>query len=235
MALLPMVAVMMIGSPISGTLVNRLGSAKLISFGMIVAGLGVLLFMRADVNGSYLDLVPSYMVMGLGMSFIFAPMTTAVLNSVDSSRSGVASAVNGAIREVGNAFGIAFLGTMMNRAYQNQFDSDPQVQAVRGDSSLSPIQGFVDQIGSGMSFGGRVVQDAELFPGLSNPVVNALSAASGDAFMVGMDRAIIISAGVIFATAILSYFMIKESPVVVEQPFLPDETTYEEYEGVAAD
>lgn len=235
MALLPMVAVMMVGSPISGNLINRLGSAKLISAGMIVAGIGTLLFMRADVNGSYVDLLPSYMVMGLGMSFIFAPMTTAVLNSVDSSRSGVASAVNGAIREVGNAFGIAFLGTMMNRAYQNQFDGNSQVQSLRSDSSLGPLQGVIDAIGAGMSFGGRVVQDAEMFPGLPAPVVSSLRTASSEAFMIGMDRAIYISAGVIFATAILSYFLIKETPVVAEPTYMPDDARFEELEGVAAD
>jgi len=234
MALLPMVAVMMIGSPISGTLVNRLGSAKLISAGMLVTGLGVLLFTRADVDGSYLDLVPSYMVMGLGMSFIFAPMTTAVLNSVDSSRSGVASAVNGAIREVGNAFGIAFLGTMMNRAYQNEFNGNSQVQALRSDPNLGPLGVTIDKVGAGMNFGGRVVQDANLFPDVPAPVVGALSTASSEAFMAGMDLAIFISAGVIFATAILSYFLIKDS-VAVEPAYAPDTATREEFEGVAAD
>ena len=102
---------MMVLSPIGGSLINRVGPRKLISFGMIVTGIGGLLLLRADVDASYLAIVPGFVVMGFGMSFIWAPMTTAMLNSVESAKSGVASAVNGAIREIGTAFGIALLGT----------------------------------------------------------------------------------------------------------------------------
>ena len=73
---------------------------------------------RRRWSASYWDILPAFIVMGIGMSGIWAPMTTAVLNSVESEKSGVASAVNGAIREIGTAFGIAFLGTIMNRTYQ---------------------------------------------------------------------------------------------------------------------
>lgn len=211
MALLPMVAVMMVASPISGSLVNRLGPARLISTGMIISGIGVLLFMRANVDGSYIDLLPSYLVMGFGNALIFAPMTTTVLNSVESSRSGVASAVNGAIREVGFAFGIAFLGTLMNRSYQSHFDRTAEVQALRADEALAPLHPVIDTIGSGMAYGGQV----ERFPGLPEAVASALQSASSDAFMVGMDRAIIVSASAIFAMSIISYFLLrKPSPVV---------------------
>ena len=60
-------------------------------------------------------------MLGAGNSLIFAPMTTAVLNSVESHRSGVASAVNGAMREIGTAFSIALLGTLANRVYRTDF------------------------------------------------------------------------------------------------------------------
>ena len=230
MALIPMVIVMMFGAPVSGTLVNRIGARVLISFGMVVAGLGTLLYMRASVDGSYWDLLPSYLVIGLGMSFIFAPMTTAVLNSVESERSGVASAINGAIREIGNAFGIALLGTIMNRAYQDSFQADPAVQQVRGDSNASAFAPILDVISSGMSFGGRVIQDTELFPGVAQfpELVATIQLASGEAFMVGMDRAIYVSAFAIMAMAAISFFLIQDD-VVSRQP---EEHTITEFEPV---
>lgn len=234
MAMLPMVAVMMIGSPISGSLINRLGSSKLISTGMLIVSVGILLYMRADVNGSYMDLVPSYMVMGLGMSLIFAPMTTAVLNSVESSRSGVASAINGAVREVGNAFGIALLGTLMNRAYQDHFNTATSVQDLRADPNSGPLQPVIDVVGSGMGYGGRVVQDTEIFPGLPESVVNVLHLASSNAFMAGMDRAIIVSSATLAVVAVLSYFLIKPSSFVAAADATIVEMD-EEYENVAAD
>jgi hypothetical protein len=112
LALLPMVITMMVLSPISGAFINRIGPRRMISAGMIVTGLGTLLSLRSGVDASYLDIVPAFVVMGIGMSGIWAPMTTAVLNSVESEKSGVASAVNGALREIGTAFGVALLGTL---------------------------------------------------------------------------------------------------------------------------
>jgi EmrB/QacA subfamily drug resistance transporter len=218
MALLPMVAVMMVFSPISGALINKVGPSRLIALGMIVAGAGVMLYMLADVHGTYLDLVPSYVVMGFGMSFIFAPTTTAVLNSVSSGKSGVASAVNGAIREIGNAFGVALLGTLMNRAYQSHFDGTAQVQALRADPATQPLHPVIDLVGSGMSFGGRVIYDKAIFPGVPSQVADVLRATSSDAFMVGMDRAIIVSAAAVIAFAAVAYALINDKVVMSVQP-----------------
>jgi hypothetical protein len=146
--------------------------------------------------------------MGLGMSGIWAPMTTAVLNSVETEKSGVASAVNGAIREIGTAFGIALLGTIMNRTYQNHYNADASVQALRNDPSLGPLQPVVNQIGSGASFAGHVI---DAFGLTNNAAVGQLREASAQAFVVGMDRAILISAFAIFVASALSYVLVKDN------------------------
>ncbi|HYI14036.1 MAG TPA: MFS transporter [Thermomicrobiales bacterium] len=215
MALIPMVIVMMFGAPASGALVNRIGARILISSGMIVAGIGTLLYMRASVDGSYWDLLPSYLVMGLGMSFIFAPMTTAVLNSVPSERSGVASAVNGAIREIGNVFGIAFLGTIMNRTYQDSFNADSSVQTLRQAENDSIVTQAIGFISNGMTQGGHVIDELMEdggFAGLEQfpEAIATIRLASGEAFMAGMDRAIVVSAVAIMAMAVVSFFLIKD-------------------------
>ena len=240
MALIPMVIVMMFGAPASGALVNRVGARVLISFGMIVAGIGTLLYMRASVDGSYWDLLPSYLVMGLGMSFIFAPMTTAVLNSVESERSGVASAVNGAIREIGNVFGIAFLGTIMNRTYQDTFNADPTVQNVRETEGSSPVAPALEFISNGMSQGGRVIDDIVergLFPGVEQfpEAIATIRLASSDAFMAGMDRAIYVSAFAIMAMAVVSFFLIKDDVVSHRPDAIVAGEIEPEYREIAAD
>lgn len=234
MALIPMVIVMMICAPISGALINRIGYSKLISLGMILGGIGTLLYMRASVDGRYVDLLPSYLVMGLGMSLIFAPMTTAVLNSVESSRSGVASAVNGSIREVGNAFGIALLGTLMNRTYQATFREDTSVQVLRSDPATGPFRGTIDTIGSGMAYGGDVVSR---FPGLEQMpnLVATLRAASGNAFMAGMDIAIYVSATGMIAMAVISYFLIRDTVAQKQPDVEPEQVAQPVLEPVPAD
>ncbi len=214
LSLIPMVAMMMVFSPISGSMVNRMGSRKLISFGMIVTGVGTGLFLLAGVGVSYWKILPAFMVMGFGMSFIWAPMTTAVLNSVSSDKSGIASAVNGALREIGTAFGVALLGTLANRAYQTTFrgSSDVQTLQASGGSALQPV---IDLVGSGMNFGGHVISQMPEFSALPADVVRTLEHVSAEAFMAGMDRAIIFSTIGIVAAAVISYFLIDDD--VVEQ------------------
>ncbi|MGD9890397.1 MAG: MFS transporter [Dehalococcoidia bacterium] len=222
-SLLPLVLVMMVGAPFSGALANRFGASKLIAAGMLISGSGVLLYLRAGVHASYLDILPSLLVMGLGNSIIFAPMTTAVLNSVESAKSGVASAVNGAVREIGTAFGIALLGTVMNRAYQDHFDASPTVGAIRADPAQAPLQGVLDVVGSGAGLAGRVVENPQVFPGLPAAVATQLREVSAEAFMAGMDRAVIVATAAMVAAAIIALFTIKDrvvsgvAPVVVEE------------------
>ncbi len=218
LVLLPMVAMMMVGAPISGTLVNRVGAAKLISFGMFVGGIGALLFLRSAVDASYLDILPGLMVFGVGMSFIFAPMTTAVLNSVETEKSGVASAVNGAVRETGFAFGIALLGTIMNRTFQDRYDRSPEVEGLRSNPALGPLRPVVDAIGSGLDRAGRLIENPEFFSGVPAEVAAQIRDASGRAFVAGMDRAFLLSAAVIIAASGLSYFLIKDYVAATPEP-----------------
>jgi EmrB/QacA subfamily drug resistance transporter len=213
LALLPMVLVMMVLSPLSGSMVNKMGPRRLISFGMLVTGIGTGLFLFAGIGVSYWKILPAFLVMGFGMSFIWAPMTTAVLNSVSSEKSGVASAVNGSLREIGTAFGVALLGTLANRAYQSEFNGWSDVEALRasGGTALQPV---IDMVGSGMNFGGNVLSKLPVSAALPADVVNALEHASAEAFMVGMDRAIIFSTVGIIAAAVISYFLIDDAIVL---------------------
>ncbi len=213
LTLLPLVITMMVFSPISGALIGRIGPRRLLSLGMLITGLSALLFLRVDVDATFLDLVPALVVMGFGNSLIFAPMTTAVLNSVETEKSGVASAVNGAVRETGFAFGVALLGTIMNRTYQGKFADSADIRAL-GDSSnpaaaaLTPVLTF---IGSGINYAGRLIQDPQLFPGLPEQVTSTIRQVSSEAFIVGMERAFILSSAVIVLFSVFSYFLIEDS------------------------
>jgi EmrB/QacA subfamily drug resistance transporter len=213
LALLPMVVVMMVLSPLSGGMVNKFGPRRLISFGMLVTGIGTGLFLFAGIGVSYWKILPAFLVMGFGMSFIWAPMTTAVLNSVSSEKSGVASAVNGSLREIGTAFGVALLGTLANRAYQSEFNSSTEVESLRatGGAALQPV---IDLVGSGMNYGGNVLSKLPVAASIPSDVVSALEHASAEAFMVGMDRAIIFSTVGIIAAAVISYFLIDDAIVL---------------------
>lgn len=210
LALLPMVIVTMIMSPITGSAINRIGPRRMITFGMVVTGIGVFLFRRSDVDASYLDIVPAFVIMGFGMSFIWAPMTTAVLNSVPSDKSGIASAINGAIREIGTAFGIALLGTMANTTYKNTFRDDATTEALRANSGDGTLQSALDFVGNGASEAGHVLEKMPFAAGLSDEVIGQIREASSIAFVKGMDQAMLFGAIAMIVAGVVSYFIVDD-------------------------
>lgn len=210
LTMVPMVATMMVFSPISGSLVNRIGTSKLISLGMFIAGISAFLFLRTSADASFLDVLPAMMVMGFGFSLIFAPMTTAVLNSVSSDKSGVASAVNGAIREMGFAFGVALLGTIMNQTYRDAFAAHDGIKQLRANPQAGPLQPVLDLIGSGINYAGNVIFDPKHFSAVPAEIATAISRASSEAFVDGMHRSFVITGVAIVVVAGLSFFMIKD-------------------------
>ena len=233
LSLVPMVLVMMAASPVAGLLIGRIGPSRLIGLGTLISASGILLFLRGGVDASYLDILPSLLVIGFGNSLIFAPMTTAVLNSVESAKSGVASAVNGAVREIGTAFGIALLGTVMNRVYQDRFAASAAVTDLRADPAREPVRPLVDLVGSGAGFAGRVVEDGRLFPGLDAGVAARLRDASAAAFIAGMDQAVVLAALAMAGAGILAFVMIKDR--VVNAVSAPAEEAADELGTWAAD
>ncbi len=218
LTMLPMVITMMAFSPISGALVNRIGTRNLVTAGMLITGSAAFMYLRTSVGGTFLDVMPAMVVMGFGMALIFAPMTTAVLNSVESDKSGVASAVNGAVREMGFAFGVALLGTIMNQTYKSRFDGSSQVEGLRdpANAAFGPLKPAIDRVGEGINYAGRGIYNQEYFPGVPGDIADTLYAVSSAAFVDGMHRSFIITGVAIIGVAIGSFFLIKDS--VAETP-----------------
>jgi hypothetical protein len=60
----------------------------------------------------YLDAVPAFVLSGIGMSLFFVPVASIVLGSVPTSREGIASGTNNAVRELGGVLGVSVLGAI---------------------------------------------------------------------------------------------------------------------------
>ena len=122
-AFLPVTAVMFALSRRFGALADRTGPRLFMGLGPIVAGIGMLLFMRVDADADYLtQVLPALALFGIGLSVTVAPLTAAVLAAVDDKHSGVASGVNNAVSRVAGLLAIAVLGTFLSAQFGSSLD-----------------------------------------------------------------------------------------------------------------
>jgi EmrB/QacA subfamily drug resistance transporter len=110
-ALLPLPLTIAASSSTTGRLASRYGARIPLTLGPIITAVGFLLALRVPLPGTYLTTAfPSLMVIAIGMSIAAAPLTTAVLGSVPTARTGVASGFNSAVARTGGLVATALVG-----------------------------------------------------------------------------------------------------------------------------
>lgn len=113
-ALLPFSIVLGTMSRLMGQLAERIGPRLPLTVGPIVTGAGFALMLRADPHASYwTTILPGVLVIAIGMAGAVAPLTTAVLSSVDQRHTGTASGFNSAVARTGGLIATALGGAVM--------------------------------------------------------------------------------------------------------------------------
>jgi MFS family permease len=101
-------------SPLAGALAGKVGPRLPLAGGPLVVAAGFLLALRIDIHANYwTDVLPTIFVVAVGMSTAVAPLTTAVLTSVDARHTGVASGLNSAVARSGGLVATALLGSVL--------------------------------------------------------------------------------------------------------------------------
>ena len=117
-SLLPLPLVLLPVARNAPLLAQRVGFRRLGPLGLVSMALGFLILSRLDAQTPYLLVVAGIVPFAFGMGLAGTPATTAITSSLPVSKQGVASAVNDTGRELGSAFGIAILGSVLNQGYR---------------------------------------------------------------------------------------------------------------------
>jgi EmrB/QacA subfamily drug resistance transporter len=116
-ALLPFAVILVLASPMMGGMAGRIGARAPLSIGPLMVAGGFLLVLRIGPHADYWRTVlPAILAIALGMAGAVAPLTTAVLGSVDSRHIGAASGLNSTVARTGGMVATALLGGVLGAA-----------------------------------------------------------------------------------------------------------------------
>jgi EmrB/QacA subfamily drug resistance transporter len=94
-------------------LTNRGGVKPVMLTGMSLLAAALLFFTQISVGGSYwADLFPGFLLVGVGMPFVFVPVTIAAVAGVSNDDAGLASGLINTSQQIGGALGIAVLSAI---------------------------------------------------------------------------------------------------------------------------
>lgn len=152
----------------SQALVTRFGVRPVLAAGMLFLIAGLAYFTQIDVDGTYpRDLVPGFILAGIGLGFSFVPVSIAALQGVQPRMAGVASGLINTSQQVGGAVGIAILSTVATSTTTGNLEDAAAAAAAAGKDPQAAIQaatpqglvdGFVNAftVGIGMAVVGLV-------------------------------------------------------------------------------
>ena len=138
LALLPMTALMVGLSFVMSRVIDRYGPRLPLIFGPILISLSfVMLAALQPENGQdtyWTTLFPAVCLFGAGMGVTLAPLTTAVMASVDEHHAGMASGLNNTVSRSAQVLAIAVMGGIALVLFKQTLLSDPIVTALPDDA-----------------------------------------------------------------------------------------------------
>jgi MFS family permease len=115
---LPMAAMTMLFSPISGRIVGRRGAR----IPLFVAGLALtgssLMLVGLSATTPFTWLFTAYVIFGIGFGLVNAPITNAAVSGMPRAQAGVAAAIASTSRQIGSTLGVAVAGALVSASLQ---------------------------------------------------------------------------------------------------------------------
>jgi EmrB/QacA subfamily drug resistance transporter len=106
----------------SQALVTRVGVKPILALGLVLLTAGMVWYTQIPAHGNYAsNLLPGYLLVGVGIAFSFVPVSIAALAGVAADEAGLASGLINTSQQIGGAIGVALCSTV----FTTQFDHKP--------------------------------------------------------------------------------------------------------------
>lgn len=131
LAFLPAGILVSFGAPYAGRIVDRFGTTKPITAGMLSFVLGYVLFLGLDIDSAYATaILPTILLAGLGFMLAFGPLNMAATAGVEDHEQGLASGLVNTSFQVGGAIGLAIATAVINAGVKSSDAPEGSVPAL---------------------------------------------------------------------------------------------------------
>jgi EmrB/QacA subfamily drug resistance transporter len=210
--LLPYAAVMMLTAPLSARLVERVGTKRVVTTGLVVIATALFFLSFISAHSPYPRVILNMCVMAVGMGLTMAPATESVMGSLPRDKAGVGSAVNDTTRQVGGALGVAVIGSLVASVYAANINDAAPAAGLAGPA-LEHARG---SLGSAL----------QLSPSLGDRAATFAEAAR-EGFVSGLSAGLRLGAVVVLVAAAVAYRFL---PARAHDPLaLPEPSKDEDY------
>lgn len=218
-------------APFIGRASDRMSPKFLVMTGLLAIALGLgILALQAGPGSEPWSLVGGLLVTGVGMGFVFSPLTNITTRSVEPRLMGAASGIFNTSRQLGAVFGSAAVGVLL----QARVAASLHDAALRHAGSLPPafrqrfIDGFSHVAGGAGEFGtGGTAPGVP--SGVPASVADELARAGAETFHAGFTQAamttMVLPIAVLVAGGLVCLLMRHARPAVVAEPPAPAPAT----------
>ncbi|MEV7790523.1 MFS transporter [Streptomyces sp. NPDC087512] len=196
--LLPLTGMMIVGSPLAGAMITKVGPRVPLAGGMACTAIAMygISTLATDTGSAVMSLW--FALLGLGLAPVMVGATEVIVGNAPMELSGVAGGLQQAAMQIGGSLGTAVLGAVMASKVDNDL---PGNWADAGLPPLAPEQ--LDKAAEAVQVGAAPVPE-----GTPAQVAGKIVDVTHDTFISGMSLASLVAAGVA-VVAVLVAFLTK--------------------------
>ncbi|MBP0934149.1 MFS transporter [Streptomyces sp. KCTC 0041BP] len=194
--LLPLTGMMIVGSPLAGAAITKVGPRVPLVAGMVATAVACFGMARLTAGTGTLTMSLWFALLGLGLAPVMVGATEVIVGNAPLELSGVAGGLQQAAMQVGGSLGTAVLGAVMAGTVSDSFGDN---WAGAGLPPLTPEQAELAEKGVQVGI-------APVPPQAPEPVVRAITGVAHDTFVSGMSAAFTVAGVVAVLAAIVACF-----------------------------
>ncbi len=216
---LPLSVLSFLIAPLSGRLISKIGSKTLVVVALGLMSTAVFLMTRLTTNtsaASWLVLLIPFVVAGIGNGLVNPPLSSLAVGTVSYNRAGMASGISSVARQIGMAFGIAFLSAMLTHRYTTALHHNLLAMSAPGlpTSVRVNIADSLSKLGPIVGSTGLRPDPAHPNPYAHLPFYHQIQLGVQSAYIGGLTELLTIAGGLLAIGALAALLLIKKSDLL---------------------